>query len=222
MNELSAYNANASSIAGDGTIYPLTPAASIASRRSTTGSPPIPGAKSQSNSLRVQRLQTAVECRRPSREEFIRIHPDKSFACICLLLKLKRSEVYYLMNPTLAEQLCQDPSYTSLVKCYTLYTAVSRSSDDVFLWPIRKHASGERPNGYVSSAIEAAERAKTNWLRITSNQSAQRYDAAAAEGQLTEPTWDVRPLEELFDTCFRDRVIDGVNHPILKELRGAS
>ena len=42
-----------------------------------------------------------------------------------------------------------------------------------------------------------------------------------AEAAIAEPAWPEVPFKELLRIGFRDRLVDNVDHPVLKRLRGA-
>jgi hypothetical protein len=46
------------------------------------------------------------------------------------------------------------------------------------------------------------------------------YEITVAESTLAEPAWPGVSFQELIKIGFRDRVIDTVNHPVVKRLRG--
>jgi hypothetical protein len=46
------------------------------------------------------------------------------------------------------------------------------------------------------------------------------YDVFVAAGELGEPEWPTAPFSELLRIAFRDRLIDDLNHPVLRRLRG--
>jgi hypothetical protein len=46
------------------------------------------------------------------------------------------------------------------------------------------------------------------------------YRVFAAEGELPDPAWPGKPLRELVEIAFRDRVIADPEHPVVRRLRG--
>ncbi len=46
------------------------------------------------------------------------------------------------------------------------------------------------------------------------------YDVNVAQGVIPEPNWPDKSLSELLQLCFQTRLIDSIDHPILKRLRG--
>jgi hypothetical protein len=48
------------------------------------------------------------------------------------------------------------------------------------------------------------------------------YRFYEAEGVLSEPLWPEKTLSELLEIGFKDRIIDSVDHPVIRRLRGLS
>ena len=46
------------------------------------------------------------------------------------------------------------------------------------------------------------------------------YRIFKAEGQLSDPIWPDKSLQELLELAFKDRVIDNMDHPVVRRLRG--
>ena len=48
------------------------------------------------------------------------------------------------------------------------------------------------------------------------------YEVLTAENCTAEPEWPSHSLQELIRIAFRDRMIDSLDHPVVKRLRGLS
>jgi hypothetical protein len=46
------------------------------------------------------------------------------------------------------------------------------------------------------------------------------YDVLEAAGTFPEPDWPDMPLRQMLSMAFKERVIDDLDHPVLKRLRG--
>jgi hypothetical protein len=46
------------------------------------------------------------------------------------------------------------------------------------------------------------------------------YRIYYAQGELSEPEWPDKPLAEILQIAFRDRIVDSENHPVVRRLRG--
>jgi hypothetical protein len=100
-----------------------------------------------------------------------------------------------------------------------LVTAINRQGV-LFLWPIRLPGADGRIDDWSRSAIDAADEAKSGWVRITANMSLGAYDIAVASGQIAEPSWPDVPFQEIIKIAFRDKMISDWDHPVLRRLRG--
>ena len=98
-------------------------------------------------------------------------------------------------------------------------TATNRQGS-VFLWPLRVPDSS-RQDAWAQSALAASAAAETQWVRIAANMQAGSYDVAVATAAFPEPEWPECSFEELFRLAFRDRVIDTIDHPVIRRLKGA-
>ena len=70
------------------------------------------------------------------------------------------------------------------------------------------------------SAAEGAQRAMTQWVRIKANMSLGAYEMYVAESVITDPVWPEQTFPELLRIAFRDRLVDRIDHPVVKRLRG--
>jgi hypothetical protein len=62
--------------------------------------------------------------------------------------------------------------------------------------------------------------AKSSWVRIIPNHEAGQYDTAVAVEQQREPVWPEESFETILEKAFAGRIIDSLDHEVIKELRG--
>jgi hypothetical protein len=75
--------------------------------------------------------------------------------------------------------------------------------------------------GWHMTAREAVERARSNWIRMVANMSAGAYDIYEAPGSIGEPEWPGHTFRDLLRVAFGGgRLIDTVDHPVIKQLLG--
>jgi hypothetical protein len=162
----------------------------------------------------VKPLLISVQCRKPSREEFIRVRSgqDNRFRCMCHCDK--DSNAMYIVNYDVKDLLRDFIKRTELVIC------VSRNSTVPFIWPLSLPNS-DQVNPWHSSAIEAAQIAESKWVQVKSDTTAGRYVVSTPISDFADPNWsDIPDRDKLLELCFKDRVIQTANHPIAKKLRG--
>ena len=58
------------------------------------------------------------------------------------------------------------------------------------------------------------------WVRVKANMSLGAYETTAAESLIPEPEWPQQSFQELLRIAFKDRLVDRLDHPVVKRLRG--
>jgi hypothetical protein len=163
----------------------------------------------------VKKLLTTVPVRKPNKQDFIRVHPDANFRLTAAVIELKDDREVYLVLPTIAHQL---PGECSPV---VLYTAINRQGV-TFLWPVKLPTPDGKVNEWHRSASEAAERAMDVWLRVLADMSLGAYVMYEASASVPDPVWPTATFRELLKIGFRDKLVDSLDHPVIKRLRGES
>jgi hypothetical protein len=161
----------------------------------------------------VKKLLTTVPVKRPSPQDFFRVHPAPEYRENFATIELKDDREVYLVHPTVL------PDLTSEVMYSTVFTVVNRQGV-VSLWPIRLPASNDRKSEWPRSAREAAELAMTQWVRLQANMSLGAYEISVAQSVIADPAWPALPFAELVRIGFGGRIITTLEHPVIKRLRG--
>jgi hypothetical protein len=165
----------------------------------------------------VKKQLTVIPVRKPSKEQFVRCHPDPAFRIETLVLELKDDREIYLIEPTLWAALDGE----STVSPRLLITSQTKQGT-IFLWPIRLPGPDGRLDDWNRSAMEAATLATTSWVRVQSNMSLGAYDVFKATAIGDEPEWDLPSFSEVLKIAFKDKFITDQDHPVLRRLRGES
>ena len=166
----------------------------------------------------VRRHLLNIPIRKPTKESFVRTHPDPAYSLETLILELKDSDrEMYLVAPHLRADLASEPT----VGPRRLITSVDRQGN-AFLWPIRVPAPDGRVDTWNQSALEAAAMARESWVRVTANMTLGAYDVATSTGIVVEPEFPALRFAEILRLAFKDRRIDSLDHPVLRRLRGES
>jgi hypothetical protein len=161
----------------------------------------------------VKKQLINVPVRKPNRQDFVRVNPDESYRVNLHVIVLQDDREVYVVRPDLYTGLSNE------VVTVTLFTAINRQGV-VFLWPVRLPSSDGKTNAWWTSARMAAEQAMTKWVRVSANQSLGAYEVMTAESCTHEPEWPEQSLQELIRIAFRERIIDSIDHPVVKRLRG--
>jgi len=161
----------------------------------------------------VKKLLTTVPARRPSPQDFVRVHSSPDYRENFAMIDLKDDREDYLVRREIL------PDLEGEVVSKTIFTAINRQGV-VFLWPIRLPARDDRKSDWPRSAREAAEKAMDQWLRVKANMSLGAYEITVAEKVMAEPVWPELSYQELLRIAYRDRMITTLDHPVVKRLRG--
>jgi hypothetical protein len=162
----------------------------------------------------AKKLITRIPVNRPNRDSWVRTYRDPGYRLDTAVLELKEENEIYLVAPELHEELGGE------IRAVTLYTTISRQGI-LSLWPVTLPGSDGQWNPWHRSAADAAERAKTEWVRLVANKSLGAYDIYVATGNLPDPEWPDMSFRDILSTAFGDRYIDSVDHVIVRRLRGA-
>jgi hypothetical protein len=163
----------------------------------------------------VKKVIAAVPVRKPSKEVFIRVHPSPNYRLDTLVLELREDRETYLIAPCLWAELATEPTVSPRL----LVTAITRQRV-LFVWPLRLPGSDGRTDEWSRSAMEAANLAREQWVRITPNMALGAYDLGVAANHVAEPQWPELSFRDIIKIAFRNRMIDTWEHPILRRLRG--
>jgi hypothetical protein len=162
----------------------------------------------------VKKALLTVPVRKPHRQAFVRVHPSEGYRFAAAVVEIDDDRIHYLVDPALAPELPGE------VTPKMMFTTVDRQGT-VFLWPIRLPGADGRLDDWNRVALEAAQIATTKWIRLVANMSLRTYDVLEATADLPAPEWPDIGFPELMKIAFRGRVIDNLDHPALRKLRGA-
>jgi hypothetical protein len=161
----------------------------------------------------VKKLLSTVPVRKPSPQDFVRVHPDPAYRENFPIIELKDEREEYIVVADLVPLLIGE--FVSK----TLFTAINRQGT-VFFWPVRLPSPDGKNLDWWRSSREAAELAMTAWVRIRANMNLGAYDIFQAEGVIADPEWPQLGFWELIKIAFRDHLIDRIDHPVIQRLRG--
>jgi hypothetical protein len=163
----------------------------------------------------VKKLVTTIPAKKPSKEWFVRTHPNPDYWLPTVVLELKEDRETYLVAQGLWPELASEPTFSPRL----LVTAINRQGV-LFLWPIRLPGADGKIDDWSRSALDAADKAKSQWVRVSANMSLGAYEVAIGSGLMAEPSWPDIAFQEIIDIAFRDKKISEWNHPVLRRLRG--
>lgn len=166
--------------------------------------------------LGVEKALLMVPVRKPSKQEWFRVHPDETHRVDTALIELKDERETYLVAPNMRGVLPGE------VLPYRLMTAQNRQGV-TFLIPLRLPDDDGRSNPWWDSMAKACDLAMDRWTRVRADMSLGGYQVFHASGEIPAPEWPDKPLGELLRLAFQDgRLIDREDHPVIRRLYGQS
>jgi hypothetical protein len=162
----------------------------------------------------VKKAILKVPVRKPDKTWFVRAHPAPEYRLETMVCEMEGNEIY-LLDPELWSLLSDE----STVGPRLLVTAINRQNT-LFLWPIKLPGPNGKNNNWNTTLKEAAELAQKGWVRVQANMNAGQYDVGMAPPGLPEPAWPSMPFQDLLKLAFKDHLIDDLDHPVLRRLRG--
>jgi hypothetical protein len=165
-------------------------------------------------STSVKKLITTVPVGKPNKQDFVRVHPAPEYRLDLALIELKDDRETYVVVGAEMQKTLMGEWFPA-----TLYLTINRQGV-VRLWPVKLSAPDGKRMAWHDSQAEAAEQAMTKWLRVVPNMSLGAYEMVVAATTIPEPEWPELSMRELLKIAFRDRLIDRLDHPVVKRLRG--
>jgi hypothetical protein len=161
----------------------------------------------------TREVLTHVPVRKPSRTEWVRVHPNPEMQIATGVFIDREERETFFVVPELRPELVGD------LRPVLLATSITRQGV-VCLWPIPLPDESGRRNAWGDAAREAAETAKEQWVRVVADMALGAYRIHLAEGDLPDPVWPVKSLGELLQLAFKGRIVDSIDHPVVRRLRG--
>jgi hypothetical protein len=171
-----------------------------------------------SSGLGVRRVISTIPVRKPSKDEWFRRRVGDGWALQTAVLEVEKG--VERSTYILARHLWTD--YSGEITPAVLYVCMNRQGD-LFVWRVKLPGPDGRPNTWTESALEIAKASTTTWCRMKSDMTNGIYThfVPADDVVLPEPAWPADlSMADIMRIAFRGRLIDSVDHPVLRELRG--
>jgi len=163
----------------------------------------------------VKKALLTVPVRKPDKASFVRVHPDETYRLQTCIIELKEEREIYLIDPGIRDEIATESTFGARA----FFTAMTRQGV-LFLWPCRLPGADGKIDEWSRSALEAANMAVGNWVRVQSNMALGAYEVFEASASIPEPKWPDVPFRDILAIAFKDRRIDSLDHPVLQRLRG--
>ncbi len=168
----------------------------------------------QEQRARVSALShhTNVIVGKPEKEYFFRTHPDLEHYSGLVVLVNYEGEKYCV-----AEDLHDELEGESYVA--DIFLGVTRDGAP-FLWPVPVPDADGKSNDWHRAARRVIREASRNWVRALGNKTSKGYVLVRPRIKYAEPKWPTEPLSALIEKAFESKVIDTVDHFVIRRLRG--
>jgi hypothetical protein len=163
----------------------------------------------------VKKLLTTIPVRKPNPQDFVRVRKGSEYRENFPIIELKDEREEYIVTASLV------PELTGEYVTKTLYLAINRQGT-LFFWPVRLPSPDGKDMNWWRSGREAADLAMEDWVRVKANMNLGAYDIFKAESVISKPEWPEIGFWDLIKIAFRDHLVDRIDHPVIKRLRGQS
>ncbi len=151
--------------------------------------------------------QNITVMKKPNTQCFFRLNPE--WTIYVGVLWYPTNPEPYFVSPSIVDQIEDE-----VVRCQ-LFGGINNLGQ-LFAWPIRFPSD----NSYPVSALDCALQATKKWIRIRTNLANKIYEPIFPYAELPEPIWPEITINNFLKLSFKDRIITGLDHKIIKQLRG--
>jgi hypothetical protein len=152
---------------------------------------------------------------RPGPQTFFRVHPSPDYRRAYKMVEIKEERENYIVMPAFESEIPEE------IVVKMIYTTIDRNGT-IRLWPARlPHEDDRKSMLWYKSAHEAAAKGMERWIRMRACMADGAYETLIADSDIPEPDWKGLPsFGDLLIRAFGNRVIDKIDHPAIKHLRG--
>ena len=172
--------------------------------------------KGDSQNLIVKKIIIQVPVKKPNKQKFLRVMPGQEWEVSVSILEIKEDGEYYLVKPAILPYLSNEVKNVRLNLAYYL-------DGSPFLIPVPL-PDAENPskwNSWHRSLDTVVKAAFNDWVRAIPDKSINGYQLMKATGHFEcPPLPEDMKLKNYVEIAFHDRIIDSLEHPVVKHLLG--
>lgn len=161
----------------------------------------------------VKKEIMVVPVRKPDRQTWFQINPDPNWRMPVALIEVKEDRENFLVSPKLYPELGGECLPKFLITCQT-------KAGTTFIWPIRMPGADGRLDQWNRSALRIVNEYAGQWIRVASNMGLGGYEVYIAEAEFPPPVWPTEGFHSLLKKAFAGKIIETVDHPVIRMLRG--
>jgi hypothetical protein len=147
---------------------------------------------------------------------YLRVRPGSEYSLINQYAVISKKSGTYFVYPQFREALGPLPR-----RC-NLHVAVD-GHGQYFLLLVKQPNPGQEDNEWYRTARLVAAAATECWVKVTKLSGDAGWNYVPLAHPVFEPTWPDEPFSDLLAAAFPERVVDSLNHDLIKEFedRGA-
>jgi hypothetical protein len=168
---------------------------------------------SLADTVALHETMGSIDVRKPSKHEFFRIHPDPRYrGAYCIIKPHDDSQPYLVVSKLQASVI---ENITSVI----IYLCVNHRGTP-FLWPVTIAPPNTTKQPWLTSTLKAVEHGLRGWTKMKWLKDKRAYNLLSPVSNLSDPIWPKQSFIELLRLGFNERVIDSLDHFILRDDRG--
>jgi hypothetical protein len=163
---------------------------------------------------KARRKAASVPVHKPDSRVWVYVHPSPEWRIKRPVLADKVNQRTWVVSPDLYPEVMEDVKIKLLVTYATKQGAVC-------LWPISMPSASGRLDTYNESALNIVDEQAGRWIRVCTDEVEHNYyynDMPPTAIEAPPPTWP-ESFSWVFNTAFKGRLIESIDHWALKQLR---
>jgi hypothetical protein len=160
----------------------------------------------------IKIVATKIPIQKPRKQTWICTHPDETKRITVAVIEYGDQKDIYIAGKKVIDDLVGEHVLKTLVLSVT-------KQGDYFFLPIKLPDAGGFIDSWNESLAEIVDRYKGQWIRILPNQGMGRYDVVISNNAAA-PIWTDEPFESLLKKALKDRIINSLDHFVVKSLKG--
>ncbi|GAH61280.1 unnamed protein product, partial [marine sediment metagenome] len=162
--------------------------------------------------INLSRQILRIPCKKPDKRRFFRVHPEM-YTFLYLTEWVEDGE-NYLVSPDMVPVVGENAHQ------FKVYLGMYHPTHTLFLFPVRQPDPKGRSWPAWDGQETACQTAMTKWVRMEWVQDASSYELINASGEIEDPPWPDKTLDEILAIAFSGNVITDIDHPVIKSLKG--
>lgn len=165
----------------------------------------------------LKKIILQVPVKKPSKQRYFRVMPGCQWEISVPVLELKEDNDYYLVRPEVLPYLIREVKFVRLHLAYYL-------EGSPFIIPLPLPDEMGKWNSWHQSLDQVVKAAQTKWVRAIADKSINGYSLMEASGNIVclNPLPTDKCFTDYIELAFKGKVIDSVDHPVVKQLLGLS